>query len=71
MNKRTIRHILGCALPLLLIFALPILGFSGEAVIFVFVIAMFACHLVMMRGHDSAHHTRHSNGRTNHESDSR
>lgn len=68
MNKHTILHLLGCALPLLLIFALPIIGFSGEAVIFVFIIAMFACHLLMMGGHGHDHgrshkkHGRHDHG---------
>lgn len=71
MTKRTILHILGCALPLLLIFALPIVGISGETTIFIFIIAMFACHLLMMRGHGHAHGEHNSRGRHDHESDPR
>jgi hypothetical protein len=71
MTRHTILHILGCALPLLLIFALPILGISGEATIFVFIIAMFACHLLMMRGHGHAHDSHSHPGRHDHEPDSR
>ena len=43
--------ILGCALPLLLIFVLPRFGISGGGSLFIFIILMFACHLFMMGGH--------------------
>lgn len=43
--------ILGCILPLLLIFVLPIFGISGGGSLFIFIILMFACHLFMMGGH--------------------
>jgi uncharacterized membrane protein len=43
--------IIGCALPLLLIFVLPFFGISGGGSLFIFIILMFACHLFMMGGH--------------------
>jgi len=42
--------ILGCTLPLLLIFILPSFGISGGGSLFIFIILMFACHLFMMGG---------------------
>ena len=44
-------HILGCVLPFLLIFTLPLFGVSEGVTMFIFVVLMFSCHLVMMRGH--------------------
>jgi len=40
-----------CLLPLLVIFLLPAFGVQGNGSIFFFVLAMFACHLMMMGGH--------------------
>ena len=44
-------HVLGCALPLLGVFLLPLLGVGNETVLFVFIVLMFVCHLFMLRGH--------------------
>lgn len=43
--------IIGCTLPLLLIFLAPALGLSGDMSLLIFVIAMFACHLLMPMHH--------------------
>jgi hypothetical protein len=43
--------LLGCLLPLFLIFVLPLLGLSGNVGTFFFIVLMFACHLMMRRGH--------------------
>lgn len=43
--------VLGCILPLLLIFVLPRFGISGGGSLFIFIILMFFCHLFMMGGH--------------------
>jgi hypothetical protein len=43
--------ILGCTLPLLLVFLAPVLGISSNLATFLFILLMFACHLLMMRGH--------------------
>jgi hypothetical protein len=47
--------ILGCTLPLLLVFLLPLFGVSGNVGTFLFILLMFACHLMAMRGHGGAH----------------
>ena len=55
MNKHIILMLIGCALPLLLIFLLPVFGISSNFAVFIFVLAMFFCHLLMpMRG--GGHH---------------
>lgn len=49
--------IIGCGIPLLLLFFTPLLGLSNNVTIFLFVAAMAACHLLMI-GHQrrgSAH----------------
>ena len=64
--KHLLLHVLGCALPLLAVFLLPLFGVSGEAAVFVFIVLMFGCHLLMLRGHK--HHTPSSKqGETRHE----
>jgi len=57
--------VLGCTLPLLLVFAVPLLGISGNMGTFLFVLLMFACHLMMMRGHGPGH-GRADNAREGH-----
>lgn len=39
-----------CLLPLLLIFAAPVIGLNGNNSIFFFIVMMFACHFMMMGG---------------------
>jgi hypothetical protein len=57
-KKHGLWMILGCTLPLLLVFVLPLLGISGGGSLFIFIILMFACHLFMMGGHSG--HGEHS-----------
>jgi len=52
--------ILGCTLPLLLVFLLPLLGISGNVRTLLFIVLMFACHLMAMRGHDGTHRSPES-----------
>lgn len=47
--------ILGCVLPLLLIFLLPAFGVRGNNVFLFFILAMFACHFLMMGSHGHEH----------------
>jgi len=49
--SHTIKMLIGCVLPLLLIFVLPLFGISKGVSLFVFVVLMFGCHLFMTRGH--------------------
>ena len=67
-----LRMILGCILPLLLVFLLPLFGVSENIAVFVLIVLMFGCHLLMIGhlGHGSDHH-RHSpsDGGHHHEQD--
>ena len=51
MKNHGLWMVIGCALPLLLIFILPALGVSSNVSIFIFILLMFGCHLMMMGGH--------------------
>ncbi|WP_141691572.1 hypothetical protein [Rhodohalobacter halophilus] len=55
MSKHTFWMIIGCGLPLLLLFLAPVIGLSSNITIFIFIIAMFASHLLMAKhhGHDA------------------
>ena len=53
-----IRMLIGCLLPLLLIFVLPLLGVGQGVSLFVFIILMFGCHLMMMGGHAKHEHNK-------------
>lgn len=55
MKNHGLWMIIGCTLPLLLIFVLPLFGISGGGSLFIFIILMFACHLFMMGGHHGGH----------------
>ena len=68
MGKHMIWMIIGCSIPLLLIFFAPALGLSGNWSLFIFIIAMFACHLLMP--HHGGHRQNHKNSETKkHKSD--
>lgn len=55
--------IIGCGLPLLLIFFAPTLGLGSDISLFIFILVMFACHLLM-----PMHHGRHqTSGESNSE----
>ena len=47
------RMLLGCLLPLSLIFVLPLFGVGSGVTLLVFVVLMFGCHLLMMAGHEA------------------
>lgn len=51
MKKHILWMIIGCTVPLLLIFFAPALGLSGNVSFFIFIVAMFACHLLMPMHH--------------------
>ncbi len=52
------RMLLGCLVPMLLIFVLPLFGVSEGITLTVFIVLMLGCHLLMIPGHDAAHHTQ-------------
>lgn len=51
MNKHTLLMLIGCVLPLLLIFLLPLFGINGNVSLLIFMVLMFGCHLLMPMGH--------------------
>jgi len=53
-----LRMLIGCLLPLLLIFVLPLFGVGQGVSLFVFMILMFGCHLMMMGGHGKHDHSK-------------
>lgn len=46
----------GCVLPLVFIFIAPAIGINGDVSLFVFIVAMFACHLLMPMHHSGHNH---------------
>ena len=51
MKNHNIWMIIGCVLPLLLIFFLPLFGAGGGELLFIFLVLCFGVHLLMMGGH--------------------
>ena len=49
--KHFLHMLIGCGLPMLLIFVLPLFGVSEGITLTVFIVLMLGCHLLMMRGH--------------------
>lgn len=66
MNKHIIWMIIGCAVPLLLIFLAPVFGLSSNLSLLIFIIVMFGCHLLMPMHHDG--HEEHRNEEHGHSS---
>jgi cell division protein FtsW (lipid II flippase) len=67
MKNHGLWMVIGCAVPLLLIFILPSFGVESDTTYFIFIVLMFLCHIFMMRGHhghDGKHgqHDKHDNG---------
>lgn len=57
--------VLGCVLPLVLIFVAPLLGIEGNWSLFLFISLMFFCHVGMM-----GHHGKHGDHDVEKEDDS-
>lgn len=57
MKNHNIWMIIGCVLPLLFIFFLPLFGVGGGGLLFLFLILCFGMHLLMMGKHKD-----HENG---------
>tara|TARA_B100000929_G_scaffold207904_1_gene165707 strand:+ start:1218 stop:1457 length:240 start_codon:yes stop_codon:yes gene_type:complete len=55
-NNHWIWMVIGCGLPLLLIFLAPSIGIGGGTWLFTFIIIMFAIHLLMPMQHGSHTH---------------
>ncbi len=64
--KHFLHMLIGCGLPMILIFALPYFGVSEGVTLTVFMVLMLGCHLLMMRGHmadHSGHESKHQEKR--------
>jgi len=67
-NNHMLWMILGCALPLLLIFLLPISGIKSDIIAFIAIALMFIAHLFMMSGHGhKKDEAQNGNGDNKHE----
>ncbi len=55
MKRRDIWMVIACAVPLLLIFVLPLLGFSDAAAVVSFIFFLFAGHMLLIGFHGSGH----------------
>ena len=60
MKSHVIWMLIGCVLPLLLIFILPLVGITGGTSLFLLMVVVFGAHLLMMRGHGRGHDERGS-----------
>ncbi|QDV83750.1 hypothetical protein TBK1r_26920 [Stieleria magnilauensis] len=49
------RMLLGCMIPIAMIFVLPLLGVSEGVTLAVFLVLMLGCHLLMVPSHHSGH----------------
>ncbi|QDV78417.1 hypothetical protein [Botrimarina mediterranea] len=58
--KHFLHMLIGCGLPMLLIFVVPLFGVSERITLTVFIVLMLVCHLLMMRGHMTAHSEQQS-----------
>ncbi|MEJ5962980.1 hypothetical protein [Pedobacter immunditicola] len=62
--KHFLWMIIGCILPLLLIFLAPALGLSSKTSMFIFIVFMFACHLLMPMHFHGNHTKKQQNSET-------
>jgi cell division protein FtsW (lipid II flippase) len=51
MNRHLFWMIIGCIVPLLLIFLAPSFGLDNSITFFLFIVVMFGAHLMMLRSH--------------------
>jgi hypothetical protein len=58
MKNHGIWRLIGCVLPLLLIFLLPAVGASSTLTLIIFIVLMLGCHLFM--GHRHGGHEEHT-----------
>jgi len=64
MKSYKLWMILGCVLPLLLIFIAPSIGLGENVSLFIFIILMFGCHLLMQH-HEHKHDKQDNENKIN------
>lgn len=67
MKRQGLWMVLGCALPLLLIFLFPMVGIRGNWQFFIFILLMFACHLGMSRHHHGKNNSEKEDDHEHHQ----
>ncbi|NIM89430.1 MAG: hypothetical protein GTO17_00595 [Candidatus Aminicenantes bacterium] len=60
MKNHALWMLIGCALPVVLIFLLPLFGIKEEWALLIFIILMFGCHLFMINWHKKGSSKEHS-----------
>ena len=50
--SHTLRMVIGCVLPLIFIFVLPVFGVDRGWALFIVIVFIFVCHLLMISEHD-------------------
>ncbi|WP_084220437.1 hypothetical protein [Asinibacterium sp. OR53] len=64
MKRQLLWMLIGCTIPLLLIFLAPALGWGSGSSLFIFILAMFACHILMPIHHGGHGHDEQGNSST-------
>ncbi|QDV85293.1 hypothetical protein TBK1r_42720 [Stieleria magnilauensis] len=59
------RMLLGCMIPILMVFVLPLFGVSEGVTLAVFLVLMLGCHLLMVPNDHSAHVDHHHKHESN------
>lgn len=54
-KNHTLWMMLACAIPLLIIFLLPVFRIKSDYIVFIAIVLMFGAHLFMMGGHRHDH----------------
>ena len=60
--SHALKMLVGCLAAFGLLFLLPLFGVGEGVTLFVFVVAMFLCHLLMMLGHGHGHDSEKKEG---------
>ena len=54
-DRKSLLMIAGCLAAIVLLFVLPALGVKGDFTVIIFLVAMLACHFLMMGDHGKGH----------------
>ncbi|MCB0726595.1 MAG: hypothetical protein KDD00_03980 [Ignavibacteriae bacterium] len=66
MHKHHFWMIIGCILPIILIFLLPVFNISNQVTLFIIIILVFIGHFFML-GHHGKHSNNHNGVEKDHE----
>jgi hypothetical protein len=63
--NHTLKMLIGCLVPLALIFILPLFGVGSGLTLTAFIVLMFFCHVMMMGGHNHERPRQHEHREAN------